>query len=543
MFDLPAWWAQPGRPGASVPLDLALAPPWTLAGHALGAWSVSEPLRAPFEMPFPGVRASATPIAWYDSVRVATLGNAAWSGYRGALVTVTGETRDPFARHASAVVDLRSGDYGLDENALTIQRGDSLRWMRGETMSGTRGTVLGTDLSGHHAWGGAAALRRGRHQVEATFAQRGSAAHLSGGEEEAVRGESGSLGYRQRRDAWEAGITLSRGIARHESFGDEFNGLEYSIRLAQETAAAADFAAPLLGGRFGARAEWTRSEAKRFGADAFERSAQSVWSAVRLERAAGAGRLTLDLGAGRHSQIDRLDVAPGVGYSIRRARYGARVAFERVVVPVWSDLAAGEDPFLQSTWAGVIEADAHPGGFDAKASLLAGRTRDRAIVARLPLEELWMRAGAVADREPTTFALAMLSGRWAWRNASAGGEGFLLQRTLHEDEPRLDPRIGATAWVGARFAFFQGDLGIGVRGEFDGVGSRESDSAVPLYLPGYVSAGASIHITLADAIITVRARNLEDKPRPDVWIDSATGEEALGPGRELRFSLTLPLRN
>lgn len=165
----------------SLPLDFTAGLPWTLAGHTLGAWSIVEPLRAPFEMPFPGVRTATTPIAWYDSVHFGMLEDAAWSGYRGSIARAVGETREPFTRHASAVVDLRSGDFGLDENALTIQKGDSLKWLRGEAMSGARGTALGADLSGHHAWGAAAAFRRKRFQADLTFAQRGSAAHLSGG--------------------------------------------------------------------------------------------------------------------------------------------------------------------------------------------------------------------------------------------------------------------------------------------------------------------------------------------------------------------------
>lgn len=338
-------------------------------------------------------------------------------------------------------------------------------------------------------------------------------------------------------------MTLARGTSRHESFGDEFNGLEFSRREGQETSVAADLGTSSLGGRLGLRAEWTRSQVKRFDGDAFEASADAVWSAARLERATGPGRLTLALGAGRHSALDRIDVAPGLAYSMRGESMGARIAFERVVTPVWSDLFAGEVPFLQSTWAAVLEADAHSGPIEGHAAVLAGRTRNRAIVSRQPLEELWLRFGALSDPEPTDFGLLTVRGRWKWRAASVGGEGFALERALHEDEPRLDPRFGATAYADVRFSFFQGDLGIVLRGELDGVSSRESDSVVPRYLPGYVSGGAAILITLVDAVITVRARNLEDHPRPEVWIDSSTGEEVLGPGRELRFSLTLPLRN
>ncbi len=66
---------------------------------------------------------------------------------------------------------------------------------------------------------------------------------------------------------------------------------------------------------------------------------------------------------------------------------------------------------------------------------------------------------------------------------------------------------------------------------------------MPRPLSSITSFGAAAVLTLADATFTLRARNLEDRPQPQVWIDPATGRPALGPGLDVRGTFTWRLFN
>jgi len=114
-----------------------------------------------------------------------------------------------------------------------------------------------------------------------------------------------------------------------------------------------------------------------------------VWGAGRFERPVGEGRVLLELGAGRHAALGGLDYAPAFSYRFHARSLGARIGFERLLDPVWSDLEPETGPFVQRTWAGVIEVDAgEHRARQVRVTFLFGRTRDRAVVWRLPLEDL-----------------------------------------------------------------------------------------------------------------------------------------------------------
>ena len=66
---------------------------------------------------------------------------------------------------------------------------------------------------------------------------------------------------------------------------------------------------------------------------------------------------------------------------------------------------------------------------------------------------------------------------------------------------------------------------------------------MPGRLAPITSYGAAAMLTLSDAIFTLRARNLEDRPQPQTWIDPVTGRPALGPGLEVRGTFTWRLFN
>ena len=80
------------------------------------------------------------------------------------------------------------------------------------------------------------------------------------------------------------------------------------------------------------------------------------------------------------------------------------------------------------------------------------------------------------------------------------------------------------------------------------VGPRSSEFS-GLRLPGYAVSTGGLLFTLGDATITIRLRNLENRSPLEPWLDTSSvqgnrlGTEALGPGREIRFAMTLNLLN
>lgn len=556
LSDLPSWWSEAGSAGWNQDLWLGATPPWTLGGVALGAWSLLEPDRAPVNLVFPGVAGMQTPLVWYDTVAVVAGEGAAWQGFGASLATATGWTRRlPGRGDARATLDLRTGDFAFDENTLTIERGDSSAWMRGEVAGDSRGLAQGYAVSGRHQWGAAGGMIRGRHSLQAAYTERGAAASLVSEEEQGSSGESGALRYRLRAGALDAGLSLERSYDHHDSFNlGNLDLRPYSRRDAQAVAGAADARYRSGLGDLAMRLEVRRARVRRSGGDAFDRRSTSAWGALRLERGLGDGIGRLEIGAGRHSWTG-YDLAPALSYRVQTPSFTGRVGVERVLYPVWADLAPAQETFLQRTWAGVIEVAA--GGSTlprARATFLAGRTYDRALVSRLPLEELWLRFGSRADPAPYDFGLLMLEAVWKGRRLSAGGDGYVLARSQNTAQPLVDPALGMRSWAAWDFTAFSGDLGVTLRAELEGVGGRETEGessalcgefeGIPSRtLPPYVTTGATAVLTLAGAVFTVRVRNLEDRPHEETWVDCAAVSEALGPGREWRFAVTVRLMN
>ena len=547
LLDAVSWWGEPGRAGWLPGAWFGMAPPSSLAGLVVGGWQLDEPGRAPSSRPWPGVCQARSPLAWYDSLEVRGMGEGALAGFGGALAGLRGHT-PAGEQPARATFSLVDGSSGLDENALTLARGDSLRGFGVDVASGKRGAMGGLQLAGRHLWGARANLTRGHHQLEASLAQRGAAAQLGGLEEQSVSGRSGAAAWR-----WQRGVTgwtaaFSRGLDRHESSGGL---LEYSDREAQETRLAAGFERARDGREVGARAEWTKASVRRFGSGAFSRECRGLWGAVRAELPAMDGRLDLALGAGRHGGVERFEVAPSAEFQVRARGLDGTLGLERVLTPVWADLAPGTDPFLQHAWIGTMKlATAQPGAWRARASLRAGRVHSRALLERLPLEELWLRRGLRS--EVGTYDLALAEGglEWEGRRAGAGLEGFGLAHRSRATPggaaraPGSDPDAGFRAWVGGRATLFSGDCGVGLRAEAAGVGAREAQVEPLRRVPAFVTFALVGELTLlGDAVIVVRVRNLEDRARAQLWIDSATGLPAVAERRNLTLSFVWRLFN
>jgi len=547
LLDAASWWGEPGRAGWQPGAWFGLAPPASLAGMVMGGWRLEEAGRAPSSTPWPGVCQARAPLAWYDSLEVRGTDGGAFTGFGGALAGLRGHTPAGEQR-ARATFSFVNGSAGLDENAITLARGDSLRGLGVDVASGKGGAMGGLQSAGRHQWGVRTNLTRGRHQLEASVAQRGAAAQLAGLEEQSASGQSGAAAWRWQRGGTGWRAAFSRGLDRHESSGGP---LAYSAREAQETRVAAGFGQTREGRELGARVEWTEASIRRSGSGAFSRECRGFWGAVRAELPAAGGRLDLALGAGRHGGVDRFDVAPSAEFQIHARGLDAALGLERVLTPVWADLAPGTEPFLQRAWIGTMRlATAQPGAWRARASLRAGRVYARALLERLPFEELWLRRGLRAEFGTYDLALAEGGVEWEGRHAFAGLEGFGLAHcsTAAPDgvarAPGSDPDAGFRAWLGGRVTLFGGDLGVGLRGEAAGVGAREAQIEPLRRVPGFVTFGLVGQLTLMrDAVIVLRARNLEDRARTQLWTDSATGLPALVERRNLTLSFVWRLFN
>jgi hypothetical protein len=477
-------------------------------------------------------------LAGADTLRLAGLPEGA--GLEGALARLDARRAPPPAGHARALFGYASGDFADERVGLLAERRDAARWLRVELLSARRGGAGSLGLAGRHEWGMSGALLRGDHTFEVSYAQRGTGAELADRTwGEVAGGESGHLGWRWARARRAASLTLARGRDDRESFGAS---LAWTRREAQEDRAALRLAAGDSAAALEAGVTWTRARVKRLfdgGAETpFDRRAGAWQADVRAARVAGDGRLEATLALARHEATGHPRLAPALAYRFAGAGARGAMTVARQLAPAWSDLAAGEAAFLQRTWAGGIEVAAG-GRSGARLALSGGVTHDRALVALQPFTDLWLRHGLERERGRGTFALATAAVVFERGVLGAGAEGFALARATRG----TDPPHGARAHLEARRALFEGDLHAALRLDLEGMGPRASAAPRRTRLPGHVSAGARLVLRLGEATFALRMRNLEDRRRPEPWIDPATGLEALGTGRELRFALSWGLQD
>lgn len=499
---------------------------------------MGEPVAGSRIAAFPGIAAAREPLSWYDTLQAGFGGSAAWRGYDATLGMASPAPRASPPR-TRATFHLLDGDFGLDETGLGFERGDSLARLRLGALDARHGARGAAGQGGRHVWGASGAVTFGLHRLEAGYAQRGAAASLAGGEEQSLRGESGRVAWRWSRE----GAHLALGVARAVDAGESFVTAEDADSWSRRDLWRNDIefeAGAVRGDReLGARVLWSDSRVRRSHGPAFDRRTRSLWAAARLTRPLGEGTLDLGLGAGGHGEFEGWNAAPTLAYRFAGGPFGGRVLVERMLAPVWTDLAPGVAPFLQQTWvAGCDLSVASPAGRWAKLGVRFGMSHDRAIVSRSPLEEQWLRAGHRADPGRYEFGLVTAAAEWRVRALGASAEGFVLGADPGAGEPRVDPPYGARLALEAGFRPFGKDLDVTLRAEADGVGPRESEAAVPRRLDGYASLGIAGTFSLGDAVLTLRIRNLENRVRLETWIDSASGREALGVGRELRLAFS-----
>jgi len=538
--DPQSWWGEYGYPGWVADLWLDGESPAQVAGHARGGLRIDEPLRPPRSLADPGGTRSFIPLTFYDSLRVVQGVGSARQGFDGALTTLEGRTGGPGPRGADAVLDLRSGDFNWDENSLMVGRRDSTSWLRAEAYDLKRNPFGYYETAGRHMWDLAGGLTRKRHSVWGSFSQEARASSLRSTEEQSTEAHVGSASYRY--DAPSGGgfeLDYARARSRYESFADYF---DQSIRSATNERFAGSM---WHRSGFTGSLEYRKEHVLRSLSDEFDAHAHSLWGTFGWSGMLGAGRLDATLGAGTHQALDnKLYPAPSVSYEVQGSGFTARAGIERVLHAQWVDLVLDVNPFLQSTWAGVLDLNlGSTPQRHARLTYLAGRTRARIIINRTPLEEFALRTGAFPDPDLYGFGLFSAEGHTEWRALFFTGSAFVLSRPRSDAQSRVDPGSGGRAIVGTRFHLFQGDLAVQLWGGAEGVGARESEIAAERVLPAYATSSFGTTIRWGEVWITVRARNLENESHEEPWEDAESGLEALGPGRELRFALTAVLHN
>ncbi len=548
--------------------------PFSWMGLVAGGVSSRDGLLPTFA-PWPGLDEVAAPRAWYDSTAVVVGEDAGWRGFSASLVELRAIAEPARTRRPHASFTMVSGSSALERTGLYLRRGGEGSWLRGGALTGSRAGSGRLDRAGQHVWFADLGRRRGDHTFSGTFSQRGAAsttrhdlAYLEpsgvrppyAGFEDAARGESGVLawGWERGERRWRA--ALARSHDRRESFESELFDL-FAEREAQQNTLEIE---AFLGGlerRRALRLELTAAQVER-SADfltqraASDRRQRTVWLAASDRRPLAGGRLELQLGAGHTDaptrSSERFQLSPSLVWRRDDAGRRWRLHAGRIVTPVWSDMAPGVEPFVQDTWAAGAELAA---GAEERQwfelGVLATETGNRALLPRWPIRDVSLRYGFTPDGLRVQDALLTLAAgirRGAW---SVDASIYSRVRPVGMQLARVDPATGGRAGVESGFVAFAGDLGVRLRLEAAWVGERETEPLEgyfvrPRPLPGYATYGASASVTLGDALIVVRAANLEDVGHPQVWSDPTSpfpGVPALGSARQFRVELSWPFFN
>ncbi len=432
-------------------------------------------------------------------------------------------------RRAYADVLYESGSSAMEQAALGVRRGSGTSWNILEVASGERGAIGALGDAGTKEVALEAGKSWNRSRWEAAFGRRASAGSLEGSEEQVADQNAGRLGFATTWSGWAFTLEAERSQGFHESFGDS---LVHSRRDADGWSATAEVRADSAS-RWSVHAGWRLERVRRStdGEPGLESRVTSWWLGTRWSSPAREG-LELELSGGRHGGVDRLEIVPALRYRFAGGPFTGSLFARRSLAPVWSDLAPGGTAFLQKTWGGGAEVAAGGEPVRLGMSWMMGRTHDRALLSRVPLDDLWLRAGHRRDLDAFDFGLLRAAAAWAGRYGGIRTEGFVLSRDRSALQPNLDPGYGARSEVEARFQLFRGDLGVRLRLGADLVGSRDSEASPSRPLEGYVTSHAAAVFTVADFRLALLFRGLENRPQPQSWISSRTGREAMGPGLE-----------
>jgi hypothetical protein len=547
--DATAWWAADGRAGWAPDMEwLGVSYPWVLAGLVRGAWSLNEPDRMPAVHAGPGLEAAHAPLTWFDSLDVArTGGSGAWQGFEGAMVPVNGRVfgteraTNPGVRTVT-MFSFARGSSAAEENTLALARTDSLSSFRYEVASGQRGAVGPYEDAGAHRYGLSARIDRGAQRFEARFAHRGEAMSITGGAAaENAMGAGGAVAWSLRHPADVLRLELRRATDWHESFGDS---IYPSRRDQDDNGAEVSWLHGSGNSHLDVRATAWKSHVRRNTLDFEEEDDKTTgwWAAVRGTRPWSGLAADAALGLGAQDATGGLVMAPSAGLSTRPGPITGQLRVERIVTPVWTDLAPGVAPFLQDTWTGAVTLAAGDSARHFRVTGRVGRTLNRAVASRFPLEELWLRIGYSMDPQPYPFALVSFESSWSGSHWGSSLEGFALARPYHTIQSSVDPVNGLRASLDAGKRLFKNELDVRVRVTGALVGARQSEATGAWFDP-YATFNLAGVFTLSDATLVIEGLGVENHAQPLTWIDPRTGVSALGPGLESRVSFSWRLFN
>jgi hypothetical protein len=574
---LPQWWAAPGTPGFADDYHMGNSLPLAYLGLVAGGVTLRDGL-LPGDAPWPGVDEIQIPLAWYDSATVVVGERAGWKGFSSSLVELRSFAEPPRSGKPRAAFTLVNGSSALDRNGLLLERGDRDDWLRGGALAEARAGTGLLGLRGQHVWFIDMGRRRGEQTFTGTFAQRGAAnttrrdsrfVNLSFfpppfvGIEEAARGESGALGWSWEHGERKLSATLQRSHDHRESFESPITDVftSFSEREAQQNTFELEAARGTPGHSHGLRLELTQAQVERSEdalsqLPAHEAVQKTAWLAARIERPWLRGTLEAQAGAGYASAADlsqqRLQAAPSLVWRAGRGRQRLRIYAERVVTPVWSDLAPGVVPFTQDVWVAGLDVHAgDPAHVWLELGGLGAEIGGHALLTRWPVRDLSLRYGWTPDLVRTEDAMVTVAGGVRHGEFALDASGFARVRPRAQFTAQVDPAVGARAAAELGFRAFTGDLGVKLRFEGAWVGERENASlpeyfVQPRPLAGYATYGASLALTLGDARLVLSGTNLEDVPRPQIWTDLSSpfpGTPAVGSGRQYRFELAWPFFN
>ncbi len=508
------------------------ATPASWAGHVWQAARLEPSPVVPADAVWPGPEPARPALDWADTLVLEDSHGSAWWGWHPGFVRARSEVIWPREGRTAAMLSLRNGSFAEEAYGLSIVRADSVRgfsWVVSDRQHPRRG---GLARAGDRFYAGSAFLSRWGQKFSAHYLNRASAALLAGLEEERLEGEAGGV-------AWESSAPFGRlaaQVGRERGANQSFGSLLYSRRETQAWWGEARLEPGR--GAWQLRGDWRRPTVERFAASEFAPRVWSEWwvAASRAEPTP-LGSLHAALGFGQHAGLDRYEVAPAIEWAPARGTWLGSLWMGRELEPVWGDVppAAG---FLQDTWAGGagVRWRPSPAASQARVALTVGRTRHRALLARRPLVEEWLRAGVVESPDLYDFGLLSTALVWQGRSLGAGLDGAVLARDRTAAQPRVDPPHVGSAWLEGRGRLFAGDLALGLRVELHGVGPRESEDPPSQRLEGYVQLDLALTARLGDALLVLRELDVADVRPQWVWRDHATGELARAPGQRVVLS-------
>ena len=577
-------WTAPGRPGWVSDYHMGTGLPWNYLGLVAGGVALRDGVLPSATRPWPGIDEIVAPRTWYDSTAVVVGEGGGWRGFSAALVDLQAITAPPVGRRPRAALSVVNGSSAVDRYGLMISRGGDRSWVRVGALDEERSGSGLLGPRGQHVWFGELGRRYGAHNLSLAFAQRGAAGGTRfvdlgsdpstppyAGFSEDARGESGAFNWRWETPARTLRVELGRSHDHRESselprFDASLNEAAYHLfaeREGEDDAALAEVTFRHDERTRGLRLELHRSQVRRSDdaitgvvVPASEVTQQTAWLAARDQRPLAGGTLELQLGAGHvdspERSQERWQLSPSATWRVGPATRRLRLYAERVVTPVWSDLAPGVRPFVQDTWlAGAEVTLGLPSRQWLEVGGLAAEIGNRAWLQVSPVRDIALRYGWSADLERVqdamlTVATGARRGAWALE-----ASGYSRVRPQGSQPAKVDPAVGARLRAETGFRAFTGDLGVLLRVEAAYIGPRENESlpeyfTLPRPLAGYATYSAAVAVQLGDATLALRATNLEDIPRPESWTDPSSpfpGVPADGSGRQYRFDISWPFFN